>query len=912
MNFITFPVSTTNIFPIANSTAGGQLVTEFNLKARESVDTASIIKYMVGHSFVHSADDFAISKFEDAGVVTDSTKIVIAQGRGVINGHYVENLAPMVIDIAEANSLLKQDGKSPLKGRLCVGIRIMYSTEATMAGAMLKENENFMYEGVQVVILPVEQFVLPIDSPENQNNVTAHLKLGEIYYVNQEVSTVTNAYDEKCRYLPAERIANIDRLLSDIYIKKTNLNPGRLYIFAGKGTDDNGNDTWCPAEESLVIWDSDPKTIEESKLSEYSMTDTQLNRKSSNEAHFRASDDGHIQMYLPHKQVDGDRTNTSGDKVLWAPRVMNLPLADYNANTPGTVDKKYTNNIKKIKQELNQIYQLTGGKQIGYIDVLTDRNNLPVINTNATVGDYILVGQDQTLADYPVVDGIRNPSTMYAIIPGKVTKIAYVTSTTNDTKVPTALKGISLDTMELTAEDEAPNTKDADIYNAAWGIDSSNYRGIVNDDYFVALVKTDNDTITRYYYKVSVAESNQYSSPLLVTGMIPLATEDQVGGFFNAPDNALDGGYIRLDENGYLRLVDYSILRSGALAYQLGENIEVPEGLDSAGVQTVLDEYVNDRVAFANQNHNQWILDTIQESKGARTSYDSELHPNVINLYLNLPKDEEATEANPTNIYIQNLDSRFNTAVYLHIIGEATENTHIYIRNCEKIRIDSVIGGNPTIHLEDSSLYYDSFILGRLNYIKGLKLWYMQYEESDPKLVVDNMTVMEIDAAPVQQELDYWNANDKNDNHYVYALRNLTFADDGSIIGLGLYVKNNSTANISDTPVVYTSKFSIPQGSGLTYPISRVTKQLKVTGSFVSAYPTTDDNGTSGYRILDTKFTALANPYDPYKDKDASNGVIAFYATPTFVPIVEGLSPDTVIDCWSTDAYHIFEGGVIA
>ena len=44
MNFKRFSVGTTNIFPIANSTAGGQLLTEYNLRSRESVNTNQSVK----------------------------------------------------------------------------------------------------------------------------------------------------------------------------------------------------------------------------------------------------------------------------------------------------------------------------------------------------------------------------------------------------------------------------------------------------------------------------------------------------------------------------------------------------------------------------------------------------------------------------------------------------------------------------------------------------------------------------------------------------------------------------------------------------------------------------------------------------------------------------------------------------
>ena len=102
MNFIAFPVGTTNIFPIANSSAGGQLLTEFNMRSRESIATSSKVKYFIGPSFTHSQDDFKVSTQRDnsgGDITISNTTIQIAPGRALVNGHYVESLAPINIDI---------------------------------------------------------------------------------------------------------------------------------------------------------------------------------------------------------------------------------------------------------------------------------------------------------------------------------------------------------------------------------------------------------------------------------------------------------------------------------------------------------------------------------------------------------------------------------------------------------------------------------------------------------------------------------------------------------------------------------------------------------------------------------------------------------------------------------------------
>ena len=101
MNFVLFPVGSTNIFPIVNSHAGGQYATEWNLRSRESVGTDPSVRYHIGPSYAHSAEDFAISQqLDGTGVPISSTSLQISEGRALVNGHFVESLAPIVIDIA--------------------------------------------------------------------------------------------------------------------------------------------------------------------------------------------------------------------------------------------------------------------------------------------------------------------------------------------------------------------------------------------------------------------------------------------------------------------------------------------------------------------------------------------------------------------------------------------------------------------------------------------------------------------------------------------------------------------------------------------------------------------------------------------------------------------------------------------
>ena len=225
MHFITFPVSSTNIFPLVNSRNGGQDLSEFNMRSVDSVITDPNVKYFIGPSYTHAMEDFEVSLLSGMDAPTydktqtysigdyvtyndityvciypvenpgpfDSNKwnkiaisssiLQVSSGKAVVNGHYFESLAPVTIDLTLANAQLKQASQAALSGELSIGLRTYYSTETTMAGSMLVENEDNMYLGVQLIVLPRDQFITPSDSPTDRNQVTADLKLADFVYV---------------------------------------------------------------------------------------------------------------------------------------------------------------------------------------------------------------------------------------------------------------------------------------------------------------------------------------------------------------------------------------------------------------------------------------------------------------------------------------------------------------------------------------------------------------------------------------------------------------------------------------------------------------------------------------------------------------------------------------------------------
>lgn len=885
MNFIRFPVGATNIFPAANAKNGSQLLTEWNLRSRESVATDPSVEYMIGPSYAHSMRDFEVSILTDeTGQYVNSYTLCISKGRGVINGHFVECLTDMTIDLVEANATLATDYLETLKGKLAVGIRAFYATEETISGSLLVENDEGMYIGIQLVVLPEESMILPTDSPEDPDKVNCHLKLATFFFQNNNIQSLKNL-KTKLGFLDSTRITDVDNIGGDIYVRKKGLNSKKLYSFAGKGTDPlTGKDTWEDVTDSTMIWDASPIRT--------------LNKPTYSQSQFVASMNS-VYLCAVHKQVEG-MTDDEGNPEYYEPRLIEMPVADYSSDSPGIVNNAYTKQIKDLAGKVREFQTTLTGKQIAYIEKRDEDTEFPTINKAWANGDYLLVGTDETLNS--AVDSVKAPSTMYVVIPGIIETILFKEVVEESDEVPDDLVGVELGLITWNAADgqAEPGTDKPEDYPTFWDPEQDEIRGTPGDDYFrLKFIYTDDEGVKHfknYYYVVDTAGKRTYSDAILLTGEIPLAQTNVIGGFLNVDTSVLDYGYVYRDDAGRLRLLDYNLLRSGVLAYQLGQDITLPSGVTAEETQSYLTEYVNQRVAFPNAEQ--------AESES----------PNCIHIYISLYEEEE-----PTQILICDIDSRFNTSVCLHILGEATSSTVINIYDCEKIKIDNSIEGTPVINVYRCGLYYDPYVF---NYIRScerevnsdttftgmedITVWYERFDSTDPNLVVDHMTVRELDNPVVPQEIDFWNQEGSavNDNHYLAALNSITFAGNGDIIGCGLLVANDSTDNIEPGEKIIVGDFELPQGSGLSYPKACLTRQLKVTGTFTSAYLSLDD-----WYVTDTSFSAITATYDQYDQTKTVKGNIAYHSKTTVLPNV--LS-ELTIPAWDTDAYHLFFGGVIS
>lgn len=1104
MYFVQFPVSTTNIFPLANSEAGGQLMSEWNLRAMDSVSTDPSIKYSVGPSYVHSADDFRIWCATD-GASVDSSTIQILPGRAIVNGHYVESLSEINIDIAAVNYKASQEGVPVLKGELAIGLVMMYSTYQTLSASALPENEDGYYEGIRIVIVPKADVRRPIDVPgEHQySEVNMHLLLGTFSYMGGQVTSV-HIDDDKTKFIDASRVGDLSTSLSDEYVTKVGLDPHHLYVYAGKGQNDDGTDTWCASEGSLMIWKSNPQL-------------TAFDPPSSTEANFRynyATDT--TELVLPPKQIDGAK-DQQGRYRYFPENTYTLPTANFSGRG-GVVGQNFVRRILADESKLNQFYRLPNGKMRKYIpeltidpadtskygedgalpviplaseptpadvsakfqrvysdlsvadDNLSDailrldnlisssipavsegaslasnklsiassklslcqtnsdelyagihgglpvatldslidslNNNLNQCSTNlsesiTTVnainqssivladqanvirnelnavksalnsvtltvqdiedtfeetinmmvqreldkqavfttlswspGDYVLVGSDHTQG---VTSNGTYPSTMYMVKLGQILAIKYVdvlertfdpTSETyvteRDAFLHTVVKplsgGVELarlvfedDTRGTSEDPDFPAQPDVSVF-ANNNIDVTTYEGAPNVDYFVVYtINRATDTAEywkAYYYTPSkVSLDYEYTiPPLLVSGGVPLATESVVGGFLSVDANNMSNrgkGYVYRDEDGNLRILDYELLVLGIQATQYGQDRSEGAGLSLTALQTELDEYVNDRICYPNDNQ-------------IKNAEDNGVDPHILHLYLTLPSDTEGGI-----LTIHDIGSRYNSYLYVHIMGSATSNTKLIFENCEKLRIDSNVEGSPQIVLKNVNLYYDANVLDLpymyedpstgatlMTGIENLSLWYEKESGTDPDLQVDGMTVTLVGNIETVDSFDPWKEHTSIDSHYFYALRSITFASDGSIINVGMIVGDSSTIiGHDDTGTsLYRNTFSLPQNTGLQYPSTKMTHLIKVTGTFVSCYYSYSENA---YMVKQTDFSAMTQKYSVLLRSNEAQGSIAFCTNAQYVNHITGVAETETVDVWDLNKPHIFYGGSI-
>ena len=1037
-----FSTISTNIFPIANSTVGGQLLTEYNLKSRESVGTDSSIDFICGLSYAHSMDDFALTKDTN-----NSTQIVISSGRAVIDGHYVESLTPIHIDIAELNA--NAVDKITLSGDFEVGLRIMYSDTTTMNGAIdpgtavtpwwsgygTYEDTDY-FQGIQVVI--AHRVYTPKDKPTQSDwtdgTPKCHLKLGSFVYKAGSVVEIVNN-PSKIQIYDSDRISDLRSALKDegVLIRPT-LDPNMLYVYSPNGA----NESWCKASSALMVWDKLDNTANNKVNKDDYISSTLVD----GQAEFVQDGGKGVALVVPHKQVDGGILENTEVKY-WKDRIIEMPNANYSKGTAGIVSKAYTDEIKRISTDIEFIKRsgIKEGTMRAYYPSMnwdtrksTQRDNLTLpIPTDWNVGDYVLVRSDYT------VDSANPVASMYIVTAGEVTELDVGSSTkpasstvikTGSLKVNAGTSNsISISNATVTASgnglgnvrvghsaihDVAANSTEVFEIPLSPNMPNANYEALitpngdpqltasikakfadkfrisarngtdsimpsqqfsymVNDNSgsmslsnasvtgslstgtlnnvefglsyvganigtvdmtqetmptpaevlaefvdglvgrvgdYVTVIWTndtdeDNPVTTTLYYAVKTTGTLGWSDPIQLTEPIVLASENVIGGFYNIdPDSSetLGQGYVYVDADGHLRIADFALLAGKTFAYVISNDWKSSVGLDRETLQLELDDYINNRIAYP-----MTLLDpTNFATAGAMPTYSIHI---IVNLSLS---DDDGS----TPLYIHNISSMFNTTVRLTFTGTVSENTKIFVSDCERLILDAPETILSSIWLKRSELYYDATVLNTINiggYI-GEELW-----DADIRLwtldanlsIVDN--VVTYTGTPTHDMLDMSATGTDGYNidiHIGSYVKGIIFDTSCNIIGMDIAIEDNiaKTLQHGDLAVTYltANTYQLPV-SGFTIPTKCLTNAIRADGNYISMYYADDPSYPIDYITKSNEICVYIQAYNSTTGTVAP-GQIVFKSTISRLPLYGDLQGVNPITASNNGEWHTIHG----
>ena len=873
MNIKIFGVDTTNIFPMSNDTNGGQLLSERNIRSCDSViasptDSEHAITYRIGPSYARSEDDFGLSSSSDL------KSLIISYGIALVNGHFVESSIDESVDLSQYNLSA---------GTYIVGLKAVYSTAGETDGTLLVESTSKTYSGIQLVILPSIEFILPTNSPNDESKVTAHLKLGSFTWSGTGIVDIYNNYPDKCAAFDASRIFGYSDP-SAHYISKDSLDPTRHYVVSGKDgqlVDDYMSD---------FIWSS-------SSPSATTMPPRY------NDARFIVSE-GTVKLYVPRRQPEGGMENILGESLYYPAISLDLPNASYSTATPGILTSEIIQQIKSISRQLSNFtaYLAPGSSLRAIVNVLTDRNNVPY-DATWSAGDYVLVLDDRTLATDETTSAIP---TIYIVGSGYVTAIGEGKQTLDpNTDVEFVYEGspkryaTGIDKHNILSAAQVSlyvfgNGKDMGVEYSRISCQPRSSDGKQNylQVQFFDVEAASAGTPWSGYYPVTASMPRGIVGPIQLGKEYGLATTTQVGGFYDAPSGKIDQGYVVLDSDGHLRLLDYGLLRSGELAYQLSSDVTVNEP-SYTSTQTVLDETVNQRIAFR------------AESSGID-------NPQYVTVTITVP---ESTSDNI--IYVQNIDSRFDTALHLQLIcnENVNANTTIKIVECPRIKVTVSGQGSPNINIERCGVYYDASLFNMSNIsFSDISLWYVKYSSLDPNISVDGMTVRSnMPAGTTTVQSNGSNTSLSGSPMFAFGLESLTFDGSGQIIRAGIYAKNSSSAyDDGNYATIYDIK--LPTTAELSYPAIRFSSDVKLYGTVISAYPLID---SPNVKFITTGICAQIVSPSTISATEAACSIGITMNVQTIKLLSSDVfngNPDHDSDLlkpWATSDFSIISGGVI-
>jgi len=282
-----FPSMLTNMFPVANDTNGGQLVTEWNIKQLESVMGDTQIRWAHYPSYTATEQDFVIS----AVGATEPYSLFIGKtgglsNRAIIDGHFLEVLGRIRINLLSSSGVGVTADTPLASGQYEIGLVAVYSGDSTLTsqppgrdsqlvgaidGTTKLFGQSGIFGGVAVVIGSVSgenRLLTPSDCPltTQRDLVNCHLKLGRFTWQSEimggsaggrvVLGSVRNYLTEKLRFLDPERLIVRDsgNTTSPLVGGKQGLNPDKLYAYATRDVpgQEYNDDAWTDITFDLL------------------------------------------------------------------------------------------------------------------------------------------------------------------------------------------------------------------------------------------------------------------------------------------------------------------------------------------------------------------------------------------------------------------------------------------------------------------------------------------------------------------------------------------------------------------------------------------------------------------------------------------------------------------------------------
>lgn len=373
--FSRFLKGTSALFPAANDTSGGQLLTEYNLISRYRVDGDMNAPFECGPSYTRGKDDFELSS-------SYSSVLKVAPGAAIVNGYFIRSELDIEFDMTDA-------GLSLLSGALAIGLKTKFSSEISTQDSIMTDSTSIYYTGLNFVIMPVSEVKLP-SSAGSADEVTMDLLLGTFDYIGGSISNIVNN-DNKVAYIDSARIktaSSDSEGSSAVYPPVPQYAPNQMYVLCPY-QDNKGNWMyWENVSSKLLDWDKYNPDAGESTCS---LIVPQVN---------------------PHDSINENDLR----KVT-----ISLPAADYEKGKAGVITKTIIDVIKQFQATSNDISSWLNpatseeNRMIAYLPYIDSIDQVISVKTDLEASDYgryVLVGLDNTQS---TLDGGRAPSTMYIV-----------------------------------------------------------------------------------------------------------------------------------------------------------------------------------------------------------------------------------------------------------------------------------------------------------------------------------------------------------------------------------------------------------------------------------------------------------------------------------------------------------------